>query len=141
MWKMIWPIALVVVSNCMYNICTKSTPSQANAFLSLSVTYLIAAVFSLLIFLFTPGKGTLGAELKQLNWTALVLGIVIVGLEIGYICIYRAGWNVSIGSLVANIWLACALLFIGLLLYHESISPKQIIGIVICAFGLFLVCK
>jgi len=141
MWKMIWPIALVVGSNCIYNICAKSTPSQANAFLSLSVTYLIAALFSFALFIFSPGKGSLTAEFKELNWTALVLGIVIVGLEVGYICIYRAGWNVSIGSLVANICLACALLFIGLLLYRESISLRQIIGIVICAFGLFLVCK
>ena len=141
MWKMIWPIALVVASNCVYNICTKSTPGQANAFLSLAVTYLIAAVCSLLLFLFSPEKNALSTEFKNLNWTAPVLGLVIVGLEFGYICIYRAGWNISVGSLVANISLACALLLIGVLLYRESISLRQIIGIVICAAGLFLVCK
>ena len=32
MWNMLWPLALIVASNCFYNICTKSMPSNANAF-------------------------------------------------------------------------------------------------------------
>jgi len=37
------PIALIVISNVLYNICTKSTPQTANPFLSLFITYIIAA--------------------------------------------------------------------------------------------------
>lgn len=139
MWNMIWPIALVVGSNCIYNICTKSTPAAANAFLSLTVTYLAAAAASCLLFL-AGGHGALGEELRRLNWSAVVLGAAIVGLELGYICLYRAGWKVSLGSLVANICLACALLAVGALLYHESISLRQLAGMAVCAAGLFLVC-
>lgn len=51
----IWPIALVVVANVFYNITTKSTPSQANAFLSLAVTYCVAAACAFGLYL-VPGR-------------------------------------------------------------------------------------
>jgi len=138
---MIWPVGIVVIANTFYNICTKSTPEQANPFLSLLVTYLVGAAVCLVCFLFYKNRGTLGAELKNLNWTAIVLGIVIVGLEFGYICIYRAGWQMSTASLTANICLACVLVLIGVLIYREVLTLRRIIGMVICAAGLILVSK
>ena len=39
----------------------------------------------------------------------------MVGLELGYILIYRAGWKVSVASLVANLALACILVLVGVL--------------------------
>ena len=75
------------------------------------------------------------------DWTALALGVAIVALEFGYVCLYRAGWNISVGTLVANISLACVLLVVGILLYKETVSIKQIIGMVISAIGLFLIVK
>jgi len=52
----------------------------------------------------------------------LFYGITIVGLEVGFIQMYRAGWNISIGSLVANIILAVVLIIVGLLIYKDNIS-------------------
>ena len=80
----IWPIALVVVANVFYNITTKSTPSQANAFLSLAVTYCVAAACAFGLYLFQGGHQKLPAELSKLNWTAVLLGISVVALEFGY---------------------------------------------------------
>ena len=138
MWNMLWPILLVVGSNTLYNICTKSTPAGANAFASLFLTYAAAALASLALF-FASGGGGLLAALRPTNWTAWVLGIVIVGLEFGYIHVYRAGWKVSVASLVANIGLACVLLAVGMLVYRESVSPRQLIGAAVCAVGLILI--
>jgi uncharacterized membrane protein len=67
------------------------------------------------------------------------LGLAIVGLETGFIYLYRAGWKVSIGPLVANSLVALGMIVIGLLFYKESLSLKQIIGIVLCMGGLVLV--
>lgn len=137
MLKMLWPVGLVVFANCFYNICTKSTPEGANAFLSLAVTYAVGMIFSLAIFAF-GGNGGFVAEIKSLNWTSIVLGFVIVGLEVGYIFIYRAGWKVSAASLTANIVLACVLIFVGALLYKETITVKQLVGIAVCGLGLVI---
>ena len=139
MWNMIWPLILIVGSNCFYNICTKSMPENVNAFGALTVTYLVGAVLSAILFISCVGPTKAISEIQQVNWTSFVLGLSIVGLEAGFIFLYRAGWKVSIGALTANICLAIALLVIGFLLYKETISLRQVLGIVVCGIGLFLI--
>ena len=141
MWHMIWPILVVVAANTIYNISTKSTPANINSFASLSLSYAIGAVCSLAMFFLTSENKNLFAELQKTNWTSFALGISIVALEFGYICIYRAGWKVSVASLVANISLACVLLIVGILLYKETISVRQVIGIAFSVIGLILIAK
>ncbi|MDE6599836.1 MAG: DMT family transporter [Oscillospiraceae bacterium] len=141
MWNMIYPILIVVASNTVYNICAKSTPDNVNSFASLAVTYLIAAICSAVMFFATGEQKNLAVEISKANWTAYVLGIAIVGLEFGYICIYRAGWKISLGNLVASISLACVLVIVGVLLYKETISLKQVVGIVLCISGIILIAK
>ena len=70
---------------------------------------------------------------------AYLIGLAIVGLEAGNILMYKAGWNISVGSLINNITVSIILLFVGLLLYKEKITPTQIAGIVLCLAGLVLV--
>ena len=140
MWNMIWPIAIVVAANTLYNICTKQTPADANAFFSLAVTYLAAAACSLGLY-FAGAHDRVAVEVSRLNWTSLALGAVVVALEFGYICIYRAGWKVNAASLTANICLACVLVVVGALLYHETVSLRQGLGMIVCLIGLILICK
>ena len=141
MWNMIWPLLIVVGANTIYNISTKATPSDVNAFASLAMSYLIATIGSVLMFFLTSDSKNLLVELSKTNWSALALGIAIVGLEFGYICIYRAGWKIGVASLVANISLACVLLLIGLFVYKEVVTLKQLLGMGICAVGLILIVK
>ena len=140
-WSMIWPVLLVVASNTIYNICAKSTPETVNGFASLAITYGVAAVCSVLLFHLTGEESCLAAELGRTNWTAWVLGLAIVGLEFGYLCIYRAGWKFSVGNLTASITLSCVLLLIGVLFYREALALRQIIGMALCALGLLLITK
>ena len=141
MWNLLWPMLIVICANTVYNISTKSTPADINSFASLAVTYTVAAVSSLLLFFITSENRDLAAELTKTNWTAFALGIAIVALEFGFICIYRAGWKISIASLVANISLACILLLVGVLLYREAVSARQVIGMLLSAAGLILIAK
>ena len=141
MWNMIWPLLLIVGSNCFYNICTKSMPEDVNAFGGLTVTYLVGAILSAILFIASVRPANVGAEVVKINGTSLVLGMAIVGLEAGYVFLYRAGWKISTGALTANICLAIALVIIGVLIYHEMITLKQIVGMVVCAAGLFLISK
>ena len=141
MWNMIWPLLIVVGANTIYNISTKSTPSDVNAFASLATSYFIAMLGSVVMFFLTSDSKNLLVEVSKTNWSALALGIAIVGLEFGYICIYRAGWKIGVASLVANISLACVLLLIGLFVYKEVITLKQLLGMGICAVGLMLIVK
>jgi len=141
MWNMIWPVLIVVAANTIYNITTKATPADVNPFASLSLSYVIATVCSLILFFITAENKNIFTEITKTNWATLALGAAIVGLEFGFICIYRAGWKISVASLVANISLACVLLVVGLLLYKEVLSVKQIIGMGLCAVGMILIAK
>ncbi|AMD17176.1 membrane protein [Methanobrevibacter sp. YE315] len=139
MWKLVWPILVVILSNTFYNICMKSMPSDVNPFGALMITYLVAAIISAIIFVYMVGPSNVGVEMSRINWTSVVLALAIVGLEIGYVFVYRAGWTVSTATVVANIGLACVLLLVGYFLYKENVSINQIVGIVVCMFGLVLI--
>lgn len=141
MWNMIWPLLVVVGANTVYNISAKSTPADVNSFASLALSYAIGMILSVVMFFITSDSKNLITELTKTNWTALALGVAIVALEFGYICLYRSGWKISVGTLVANISLACVLLVVGILLYKESVSPRQIIGILFSGVGLVLIAK
>ena len=128
-WNLIWPILIVILSNTFYNICMKSMPSDVNPFGALMVTYLVATVISAIIFVYMVGPSNVSFELSKINLTSVILAIAIVGLEVGYVFVYRAGWAVNTASVVANIGLACVLIFVGYFLYKENVSLNQIAGI------------
>ena len=139
MFSYIWPIALVIGSNIIYQICAKSVPEGMNPFASLTVTYLVGAALSAVLFFVLGGGGSLLKEYGKLNWAPFVLGLVIVGLEVGWIYAYKAGWPVSTGFIVHSAILAVALLAVGYFLYHEALTWNKLVGIAICLVGLFFI--
>ena len=136
MFSYIWPIGLVVLSNTIYQICTKSVPKDMNPFASIMITYLVGAAISAGLFFFLDSDRNLVKEFGKLNWAPFVLGIVIVGLEAGWIYAYKAGWKISVGFIVSSAFLAIVLLLVGYYLYHETLTWNKIIGVAICLIGL-----
>ena len=132
----IWPIALVVLSNTVYQVCAKSMPKDLNPLASLTVTYLLAAAACAALYFILNPRGNLLKEYGRLNWVPFAFGIVIVGLEVGWIYAYKAGWEVSTASVVQGAALAVALIFVGFLLYHEALTWNKLVGVVICLVGL-----
>ncbi|MCR4706787.1 MAG: EamA family transporter [Clostridiales bacterium] len=137
MFAYIWPMALLVFSNTVYQVCTKSVPERMNPFASLTVTYFIGATASLVLSLVLNPGGNLFSEYRKLNWAPIVLGLVIVGLEAGWIYAYKAGWPVSTAFIVQSAFLAVTLLLVGYFLYHESLTWNKFLGVAICLVGLF----
>lgn len=139
MFNFVWPIMLVILSNIVYQICTKSVPGNVNPFASLTVTYTVGAICSAAIYFILNKHANIVKEITKMNWAPYVLGLVIVGLEVGFIYAYKAGWQVSTASIVQSSFLAVALIFVGLLLYNEPLTRNKIVGIVICLIGLVFI--
>ena len=139
MLSYIWPIALVVLSNTLYQVCAKSVPEGMNPLASLTVTYLIGAVVSCAMYYILNRDANLFREVRLTNWAPVVLGIVVVGLEVGFIYAFRAGWQVSITQIVTSAMVAVILIFVGHLLYHEAITWNKIAGVVVVLAGLVLI--
>ncbi len=132
----VWPIALVVFSNTLYQICAKEVPGGVNAFATLTVTYLVGALASGVLFFVTGNGASLLQEYGRLYWASFLLGLVFVGLDAGWLYAYKAGWPVSTAFIVQSAILAGFLLLVGYLLYHEPLAWNKIAGVVICLIGL-----
>ena len=60
-------------------------PKQMNQFVPLTITYIVGAAASAMVYFVFEKNGNLVKESSKLNWALLVLGIVIVRLETGWI--------------------------------------------------------
>ena len=138
---MFWPILLIVGSELVYQICAKSTPAEIDPLASLTVTYLVGAAASAVFYFLLHRGGNLLREYAHLNWSAIALGIAIVGLEVGSIYLYKVGWTVSTGPLVKNICVMVAMVLLGALAYREVITPTKLAGIIICLIGVVIINK
>lgn len=139
MFSYIWPLGLVVLSNVFYQICAKEVPDKMNPFASLTVTYIIGAIASFIMYFALNKGGNIIHEYQKINWAPFVLGFVIIGLEVGNIYAYKAGWPISVAQIVQASVLAVILIFVGYLLYKEAITWNKIVGIIICLAGLGLI--
>lgn len=86
--SMIWPIVLVVFSNIVYQICAKGVPKDMDAMASMTITYLVGAACSAVMFFVMDRNGSLLQEYAKANWAPILLGISVVGLEVGFIYAY-----------------------------------------------------
>lgn len=139
MFSYIWPLGLVVLSNVFYQICAKAVPEKINPFASLTITYAIGTVASLILFFVLNKDANLIEEYRHTNWAPFVLGLVIVGLEVGWIYAYKAGWQVSVAQIVQAAFLAVILIAVGYMLYKEDITWNKIVGVAVCLAGLGLI--
>ncbi|MCQ2770865.1 MAG: DMT family transporter [Clostridia bacterium] len=139
MFNYLLPLALVVLSNVFYHICTKSVPDSMHPLASLTITYAVGAVASLILYFVLNKNANIVNEYKHLNWAPWVLGLAIVGLEVGYIYMYKFGWNISTAQIIQSAVLTMILIFVGYLCYKESITWNKVVGIIVCLAGLGLI--
>lgn len=139
MYDMLWPVLLIVASNTLYQICAKGVPAEIHPLASVSVTYVVGAVLSIALYFMLGKSPNLTREYTHVNWAPLVLGIAIVGLELGNIYSYKAGWTISTLSIVQGGILAVVLVFVGALVYHEQITVTKLLGIACSLMGLYLI--
>lgn len=139
MWLYYFALGLTIIANLFYHFSQKYTPSNINPIISLIVTYGAAIIFCLIILPFYPGGESLMASVRKVNWASFTLAIAIVGLELGYLLAYRAGWELSLAALVSNVTFTVLVIPFGILWMQETLSLVNVIGIFLCIGGLVLV--
>lgn len=135
----ILPLVLVVLSNTVYQICAKGVPNDMNPFASLTVTYFVGMILSAVMYFISEKGGNIISELGKTNFAPVLLGAVIVGLEVGWIYAYKAGWQVSVATVIQSSFLALILIFVGYFFYKEAITWNKLVGIAICLIGLLFI--
>lgn len=135
-----WPLCLLIASNLLYQSCAKCSSRTAHPFVILTVVYLIAAAGSLTLFLLLGRDAdSLAHQLRELNWANYLLGLAIIGLEGGFLYLYRTGWNVSVGPICSYTGVALGLLVLGALCFGEHITLRQVAGTLLALGGIALI--
>ena len=91
MFLFYFSITLAIASSALYHFSQKSTPADVNPAVTIMVTYAVALCLTVILSFFIPTKIGFLAELKQLNWASYLLAFSIVGLEVGFLLVYRGG--------------------------------------------------
>jgi drug/metabolite transporter (DMT)-like permease len=138
MFLFYFSITLAVLSSALYHFSAKSVPTNVNFVVSLVVTYLLAIVFTLAALYFFPVEHGLGAELKKINWASIVLAVAVVGIEFGYLLMYRAGWNLGIAAVLATVISSLILVPVAVLVFKDQLNWVNVTGIVVCLAGLVM---
>ncbi len=136
----IW-LGLAIAATVGYHLFLKLTPAGANPYLSLAVTYAIGLVGFVIAYVAMPGATPLRAAFGQLNWTAVAFAVAVVCADLGFLLLYRGGFDVSLGQIITQSAAALLLLAIGVAFFAEKLSLANIGGIVLCIAGLWLINK
>lgn len=135
-----WPLLLVVLSSVGYQVGLKEVSDVRDPMASLMVTYLAASVVSFVIYFFQSlGKESFLRGVLSVSLSAIGLGLAIVGIEVGTLFMYRAGWAVNVAFVVANSLIVAALMLTGFLLYKEKLTLRQLIGVGISLAGILCI--
>jgi drug/metabolite transporter (DMT)-like permease len=138
MFLFYFSITLAIASSALYHFSAKSTPANVNFPISLVVTYAVAIIITVLIAFFFPSRNGLIPELKQLNWASFLLAIAIVGIEFGFLLVYRSGWNLGIAAVLVNVVASLILVPVAIFVFKDKLNWVNVVGILVCLAGLVM---
>ncbi len=138
MFLFYFSITLAILSSALYHFSAKSVPSNINFAISLVVTYSVALGITLVTTLLFPAQNGFVFELKQLNWASFLLAIAIVGIEFGFLLVYRSGWNLGIAAVLTNVVASLILVPVAILIFKDKLSWVNVVGILVCLAGLVM---
>jgi drug/metabolite transporter (DMT)-like permease len=131
-------IALTICSSALYHFSQKQIPAGVHPIVSVIVTYMVSLVICLgLLYFLWPKEGVWQA-VKQLNWASYVLALSLIGLEVGFLLAYRAGWNIGLAAVLVNVAASLILIPIALFVFRDTLSWINIAGILVCLVGLVM---
>jgi drug/metabolite transporter (DMT)-like permease len=122
-----------------YQFFIKRVPATLNPFINIIAIYFVVILFCLLLLPVFPMKGSLVSQVKQLSWIHIVLAISVTFIELGFLLMYRYGWNLSTGNLVTGVFINIILAAIGIWFLGEKINTVNLIGIGLSVLGVALI--
>lgn len=138
MFLFYFSITLAIASSALYHFTQKQIPSGANPAVSIIVTYVVSLALCFILLFFLPPENGFVAAIKGLNWASYILALSLVGLEVGFLLVYRAGWNIGIAAVLVNVVASLILVPVAIFLFKEKLSLVNIIGILVCLAGLVM---
>lgn len=132
-----WPFALMVGTYALYQLMLKLPRPGINILAFQVLAYAVALVAVSILWWRNPELGSNRFELRDVL-VAVVFGLAVVGLEYGYVSAFRLGWPVNTTGPMVTVATAVLLVPLGWLAFREVLSPRNLIGAIMCLSGLWL---
>jgi len=130
---------VAIISVLAYHVFQKLISPNVNIWVSLIITYATSLVLcSLFLIFYYPNEGIFKA-VREVNWASFALALAIIGIEAGYLLVYRSGWNISLASPVSNAVSMILLIPVGILLFREKVTAINALGVLLCIAGTILI--
>ena len=136
-----FPLVLVVGGMLFYHIGQKSIPKEINPFYATMIAYVVGIVVCIVCALTLEANKSFVSSLKESNWAVLVVGAAAACIEVGFLLAYRVGWRISVAAVATNVAVTLMLVPIGIIIYKDHLSLRNIAGLMFCILGLVLVVR
>ncbi len=130
---------VAIVGAVGYQYFVKRVPGSLNPIVSVIAMYVVVLTLSVILLPFFPADGGLLHHLRQLSWIQLALAVSVIMIELGFLMMYRYGWNLGTGNLVTGVFINIILVGLGVALLGEKVNLVNVIGIVLCMLGVALI--
>ena len=131
-------IMLTIGSSALYHFCQKLIPSGVHPIVSIIITYIVSLGLCLMLLGTMWPKEGIWQSVRQLNWASYVLALSLIGLEVGFLLVYRSGWNIGLAAVLVNVVASLILVPVALLVFHDKLTWVNIAGILVCLVGLVM---
>jgi len=122
-----------------YQYFVKRVPASLNPIVSVIAMYVAVLALSIILLPLFPADGGLRHHFRQLSWIQLALAVSVIMIELGFLMMYRYGWNLSTGNLITGVFINLILVGLGVTLLGEKVSIVNAIGIAFCILGVTLI--
>ncbi len=137
---MFYTSALVAILGAVgYQYFIKRIPQEINPIVSVMGIYVAVLALSVVLLPLFPPAGGFLKHVRQLSWIQIVVAVSVMMIELGFLLMYRAGWDLSMGALVTGIFVNITLVGLGIILLGEKISTLNAIGIFLSLVGVALI--
>jgi uncharacterized membrane protein len=136
-----WPLGLAVAGMLFYHLGQKSIPRGINPFYATIIAYTVGIVVLAICALTLPGDKSFLSSVRESNWAVFVVGAAAACIEVGFLLAYRSGWKLSVAAVATNVAVTLMLVPVGIIVFKDHLSVRNVIGLVFCVLGLVLVVR
>jgi drug/metabolite transporter (DMT)-like permease len=130
---------VAIVGAVGYQYFVKRVPASLNPIVSVVGIYVAVLALGVVLLPLFPAEGGLLHHVRQLSWIQLALAVSVIMIELGFLLMYRCGWDLSTGNLVTGVLINLVLVGLGVTLLGEQVSRVNGIGIALCILGVALI--
>ena len=132
--------AFVAITGAVgYQYFVKRVPVSLNPIVSVIAMYVAVLALGVILLPLFPADGGLRHHFRQLSWIQLALAVSVIMIELGFLMMYRYGWNLSTGNLVTGVFINLILVGLGVTLLGEKVNIVNAMGIAFCVLGVALI--